>query len=532
MSHDKKILIILGLIVLVIAWKLIMIQSTIGIYYWDIFLYLNNALRMAHLGSSDTLYLPPFLPAILSIFFRLGFVGESTVFIVSGAFYILGVLGIYQLLRLRFDEFESFTGALTFASATLILAWAVTGSLDVPAISLSIWAVYLTLLAKRRDSRFYYLAFPVAMAAFLTRYTSALIIIPMLLAIIMDSKPKFRQVGLGMLLGVLLYLPFGLFFYRNLKNPLPFLGQFTSTASGSVTAVNPGYNPDSLYYLRHLPEYLSALPSKNYMLIINPSSAGPNPIAYIILTIIVTGIILYIIRNRSLLNNLRGFKLIILLFLSVALLAIFGRISYALAEILIFLWALSIYWLLKDVDLDNLDINLVMATWFLAFLYMHSFHAVKVDRYFITVLPAIAYSMSLGINEISNLLKWEHAKPILSIFASLLLLSSAVYYISGMPLDYPIVDAEREAAAWLKEHDPHYHSRVIASDRGPAFSWYLKDYVFTRRMNEKNKALFYKLFYELKPDYYIYWSSNNPKIRGYKIIYNKDGVIIAEKISL
>ena len=46
-------------------------------------------------------------------------------------------------------------------------------------------AIYFTLLAKRKDKRFYYLAFPVAMAAFLTRYTSALIIIPILLVIIM-----------------------------------------------------------------------------------------------------------------------------------------------------------------------------------------------------------------------------------------------------------------------------------------------------------------------------------------------------------
>lgn len=528
MSRDGKIFIILALIISIITWKLITIQSSIGVYYWDIFLYLNNALRMAHFGSSDTLYLPPFLPAILSVFFRLGFVSEYTLFIVGGAFYILGSVGMYLLLRLRFDEIESLVGALTFASSTLILAWAVTGSTDVPAISLSIWAIYLTLLAKRKDKRLYYLAFPVAMAAFLTRYTSALIIIPMLLVIIMDSRPKFREIIGGIILGILFYSPFGLFFYRNLKNPLPFLGQFTATASGSVTAVNPGYNPDSLYYLKHFPEYLSAHPSNNYMLIINPSSAGPNPLAYLIITILIVGVILYIIHNRMILNRVKSKKLIMFLLLSAALIVVFGRISYALAEVLIFFWALSIYWLLEDQRLHNFDINIAMITWFLCFIYMHSFHPVKVDRYIITILPAIAYLMPLSISEISQTLKWEHARHMFSILVMAMMLSSAAYYIWGMPQDYPIVDAENEAAQWLKAHDPNYHSKVIASDRGPAFTWYLKDYVFTRRIN--NNELFYKLFYELKPDYYIYWSTTQPRIQDYKIIYNRSGVIIAEKI--
>lgn len=530
LSRDKKILILLTLIVSIIAWRLVTIQSNIGVYYWDIFLYLNNALRMAHLGSSDTLYLPPLLPAILSVFFRLGFVGEYPLFILGGVFYIFGSVGMYLLLRLRFDEIESLVGALTFASFTLVLAWAVTGSTDIPAISLSIWAIYLTLLAKRRDKRFYYLAFPMAMAAFLTRYTSALIIIPMLLVVIMDSRPRFREITGGIILGILLYSPFGLFFYKNLGNPLPFLGQFTATATGSVTAINPGYNLDSLYYLRHLPEYLSALPSDNYMLIINPSCAGPSPLAYFIVAILLVGVIFHIIRNRMILDGVETKRLVVFLLLSIALIVIFGRVSYALAEVLIFFWALGIYWFLMGRGLDNLDINLVMVTWFLAFLYMHSFHLVKVDRYIITVLPALAYAMSLSIGEISRTLKWEHVRRLFPILVMMLILSSAAYYTLGMPHDHPIVDAEREAAEWLKTYDPSYHDKVIASDRGPAFTWYLKDYVFTRRINENNSELFYRLFYELKPDYYIYWSTTQPRIHDYRIIYNRSGVIIAEKI--
>lgn len=134
-------------------------------------------------------------------------------------------------------------------------------ALDVPAISLSIWAVYLALLARRHDSRFYYLAFPVAMAAFLTRYTSGLMLLPLAVIILTDPslRSKLPDIGRGIGLGVLLYLPFGYFFYRNIGTPLPITKQVSSTVTGSATSINPGYSTDSLYYLKHLPEYISAM---------------------------------------------------------------------------------------------------------------------------------------------------------------------------------------------------------------------------------------------------------------------------------
>ena len=172
MSYDRRFISVVAIFSVFMAVILVLIQSSIGIYYWDIFLYVNNAMKMAHLGPGDALYLAPFFPAVLAFLFRLGFGGEITVF--AAAFYVAGIIGMYLLLQLRFSEMESLAGALSFASFSLVLSWAATGALDVPAISLSIWAVYLALIARRRDSRFYYLAFPVAMAAFLTRYTSGL----------------------------------------------------------------------------------------------------------------------------------------------------------------------------------------------------------------------------------------------------------------------------------------------------------------------------------------------------------------------
>ncbi|MGB4611827.1 MAG: glycosyltransferase family 39 protein [Methanothermobacter thermautotrophicus] len=167
-----------------------------------------------------------FFPAVLAFLFRLGFGGEITVF--AAAFYVAGIIGMYLLLQLRFSEMESLAGALSFASFSLVLSWAATGALDVPAISLSIWAVYLALIARRRDSRFYYLAFPVAMAAFLTRYTSGLMLLPLAVIILTDPslRLKLPDIGRGIGLGVLLYIPFGYFFTETSEHPYPSQNRF------------------------------------------------------------------------------------------------------------------------------------------------------------------------------------------------------------------------------------------------------------------------------------------------------------------
>lgn len=169
------------------------------------------------------------------------------------------------------------------------------------------------------------------------------------LAVIILTDPSLRlklpDIGRGIGLGVLLYIPFGYFFYRNIGTPLPFTKQVSSTVTGSATSINPGYSTDSLYYLKHLPEYISAMPSQDYLRVLNPSLSGPTPIALIVLTLISAGLLIIIWRNRDLIStdNLRG--KIIFIVISAALIFTFGRISFALSEVLIFLWALSILWI-------------------------------------------------------------------------------------------------------------------------------------------------------------------------------------------
>ena len=123
-EHKKDILAISAISAIIIAITLLLlnIDLKVGVYYVrDVFFYLNNALFYAgyDVGLTDTRGLSPLIPMITSIFFRMGFVSDGTIIIVSSAFYIFSALGMYFLLRLRFDEVLSFTGSMILSTFPL-----------------------------------------------------------------------------------------------------------------------------------------------------------------------------------------------------------------------------------------------------------------------------------------------------------------------------------------------------------------------------------------------------------------------------
>ncbi|PKL66954.1 MAG: hypothetical protein CVV28_07815 [Methanobacteriales archaeon HGW-Methanobacteriales-1] len=567
MANNKPSLIaftLLAVITAIFTYSLVTIQSQIGVYYWDIFLYLNNALKMAGMGVGDTLYLSPFLPFITSLFFRADFIYESTLFAISGVFYFLGTLGLYLLLKMRFNEWESLVGALSFATFTVVVIWAVSGALDVPAISLSIWALYFTLLAVKRDSKFFYIAFPVAMLAFLTRYTSGLILIPMLLVIYINRPqgPDLKKAIKGIVLGILIYLPFMFYFKRQVGNLFPFLQQFSGSASGAVSSANPGYSLDTLYYFKHIPEYISSQAISGYQNMLWPSYSLPTILAYVLIGILMVGILIYLFKifkklfeefktlkngnikngNESInvfgkLNNLKTFyfRLAAVIISVIILVGTYSQVSYAVSEVIMVVMSISIYLLLKDLDLKYLDLDILFLTWFLAFLIMHSAHPVKVDRYFITMAPPLAYGIALGINQISSLIKYKFkginaTSALISVLLVFSIIFSTVTYIDAIPHSDPQVESEQAAAQWLMDYDPYYKNKTIAADRGPAFSWYLKKYVFTRIPLKVTHEVFTQLMAEIDPEYYLYVQSQTPlNLEGYHVLKKVDNVLIYQK---
>ncbi len=87
---------------------------------------------------------------------------------------------------------------------------------------------------------------------------------------------------------------------------------------------------------------------------------------------------------------------------------------------------------------------------------------------------------------------------------------------------------EKTTTQWLINNNPNILDKKIASDRGPAFTWYFKKYIFTRVYH--NEESFNKLLINTAPDYYIKTNKTNPfNIENYtKIATINDSVYIYE----
>lgn len=170
----------------ILVYLLINVNNSLGIYCSDVFIYLTNSLQFAGypIGKPSTLYLSPVICFLTSLIFRAGFIDQIAIFSVTGAFFPITIIGVYLLLRLKLREISSLFGAVLFASFSLNILWTANGSLDIPAIAFSIFAIYFTILAVDKDPRYYLLAFPIFVLGFFTRYTVGFMLPLMILYIL------------------------------------------------------------------------------------------------------------------------------------------------------------------------------------------------------------------------------------------------------------------------------------------------------------------------------------------------------------
>ncbi len=510
---------------------LLEVQIRIGVIYWDVYLYLNNALMFAGLGEGYKIYLSPLIPFLTSLLYRAGFVYQASLYSVTSLIFVLGIYGMYLLLNLRFSHLKSFAGAIIFTSCSVVLPWAASGNLDVPAACFSIWTIFLAVYGLEKNNKAIYFIFPAAALAFLTRYTSGLLILPILFLFITHyfdkgfTKSEIKKIAISIVLGILIFLPFVGFFYTNLGNPFPFLDQFGVSVENHASTRDPGLMPDKAYYLKNIPNYISTYPLNDSRLdfgsMMTPNTGQVNPIAYLILILTGLGLISYV---SGILNKLWGFLknnclyratkkntssakninkkldswlnnryvLPIMVFLVEILIILFiislGGNSYLISELLMFSTILITYFALRKIEIIKgleikkaFRIDLMILIWFLTYLISHSFLSIKVDRYFITMIPAVVYFMVLGLSNTGNLIarltnKLNHKKIISGVLILILgvtLFASALQpYEDKVP--YKVYGFLEEGAKMMKTYDPQYKEQVIFSDQWPALSWYLK----------------------------------------------------------
>lgn len=502
-SHENKIsLLFIILFATTVTISLIWINTTeeiLGHSYRDIYFYLIQGLRFAGYtieGYEYVNYLSPLIPFLTSILFRLGFVSETSIFTVTGIFYILGVIGTYLLLKLRFNNIISVFGSLLYGSLSINLLWAANGTIDIPSVSLSIWALYFMILGIEKNQKYFYLGFPIAVLAFFAKYTGGLILAIMILYllikpnIINNIKKYIKNIFLGMMVGLLIAIPFLSYFYLN-KIPLGFINQAQDIATTTTGIAKDKISNNLFYYFTNLPRF-----------IYNPN----HIISWIILLIGIIGLIIGIYKLINKFKKRNGYLAIInqkkisfkayysLLILNILVIIVnflmVGKVSFIISEAIFFMLILSFGFLMNKI-LNDFSVktqkkfyyDLIMFSWFFSYMIFFSAHLTKVDRYFTTMAPPFVFFITLSLNFILNIkikkfgnvnkINRSLFKKVIPISLIAILLISSFGYLTINKQD-SLVHDERETVKWLNNYDKNYESKIIWAERGPIFTWYMK----------------------------------------------------------
>lgn len=463
-----------------ITYYRILVQMEIGPIS-DSFDFLSNALVFAGqgMGYSD-LIRPPVFSFIISLLFRMGYTSTSVIFFVDGSMFVFGVIGLFLLFKIKFNNLESFIGALLYATFPIVLTILSVGFSDLTGVSFTIWTIYFLVLAINKNSKFFYLVFPFAMLSFLSRYNLALIIFPIFLYLLLNKQNiNLKNVIIGLFTGFLTAVPVLIFFNHQFGSFLtPFIS-FGETSTGvTSTAENFAYDPNIFFFIQNF-----------------PSLVGPQGI--LIGIILIFAAFSYVLlklfkkssKKQNLVQNLhikqRLFNLKIVLFAIVLIifLGTFGKIFYMYTEFIFFILALQIFDLTNKLDIKYLKLHILFISWFMVFFIFHSVFVTKDLRYFILMAPPVAYFMLLGLSEVSKRINIRF-KNINIVFPSMAVILIVIILLSAtfqMPKilesneDKIMVNQQMiQSSQWFESYDPYYKNQNIYSDLWPNFSWYLK----------------------------------------------------------
>ncbi len=555
-TENKLTIIAIGLVALAITFLIIYQNSThyiLGNSYRDVFLYLIEALRMSGVeieGYAYVNYLPPFVPFLTSLLFRMGFVSLASIFITSGVFFFVGIMGMFYLLRLRFNNFYAFFGAFLYATLFININWVGNGTLDIGFVALMIWALYFFIQAMEKNQKYFYLAFPLAVLSFFTKYTGALIVGVMLLYfmsrtnIATNIKKYYKNIFGGILAGILTSLPFFAYFFIN-NIPLGFLNQASEVSSeSSLTTTHAGklVVNDLFFYIKGI---IYDISSTRYI------------IGIIIFSLFIIGAIFVICmffntfkKSYSKIKNQDSsiykwtvpatvmYLLLIISFLMV-IVSFFtaSMFSFIYSEMLLFagmyLLAYSLTKIIINYDeVDNvwlstypyLAINIAMTGLFLSYLIFFTAHLTKADRYFTAMAPGFIFLVVFSVEILFNRFKEIkfrnfNFRYLIPIIIMIVMMVFCVNYIVGVH-DNPVAVNEHDASGWLDGKDG-----IMFSNRGPVYTWYLQKEVKYAR-NVGNDTLLSRELHDGNATYYI--STGKVNLTGYRMVKEFGDVKIYE----
>ena len=419
---DKKELLFITIISTILVIYYINFNANLGIYCSDVYVYLLNALYYSgtNIHSTRSIYLSPVVCYLTSLLFDLGYVDKVAIFIVTGILAIIGNIGLYLLLRLKFNNLLSLTGTIIYSTLALNLTWLANGSLDIPAASITIWIAYFTIIAIKDNPKYYTAVFPLLVIGFFTRYTVALVVPALALYYLYEkgilALYYLYEKGIKITKNDLKYIAIGLFFaiiicsvilwttYSMGEGNLVFDKLIEGGVEGNLGSSNDNaYNPDFGYYLVNMGNFISS--SNTTFMGKTPYLDNPTILAGFVFLILIVGGALWVKRTKFELNKSKICGTILCL---IALLT-FAQFSSTITIILTFI---GLYLIGKD---SEHKMGLTMLCWILVYLIFQSYYIVKVNRYIIPIFPALTYFIMVGVEEINAKITRKNIIPIILI---------------------------------------------------------------------------------------------------------------------
>ena len=462
---DKYNLTIILIFSLILCSYYAIFNINLGIYCSDVYVYLLNAQYYTgtNVHSTYNIFLSPVICFLTSILFNLGLKNKIAIIIVTSAFAIIGNLGLYLLLKTRFDEIYSLCGVILYATFAINLTWLSNGSLDIPAASIIILTMLSMVFSVKSNPKYYIVIFPLMVIGIFTRYTFFLVLPAFALYYIYHKgfkidKNDLKYIMTGLLIGVVIAIIILTTISTLSEGNLGFFGQISGGVGGAKGAeTDPAYNTDVTYYIAN---YLNFISSSKVTFVKNtPYLENPTINSILILTILGLGLILFSIKQDFKQKN----KIIPVIILLIALLT-FNHISSFITIVIVFLGLI-----LLGKDSENKD-GLVMLMWILGNLIYLSYLNIKVNRYIIPTIAPLIYLTLAGLELIQEKIKIN--RNIIPIALIVLFVIQGFTFCMTFE-ETNVYKTPEEMSNFIINEIPDYEHQMIGVYNIRPYSWYL-----------------------------------------------------------
>ncbi|WP_405305367.1 glycosyltransferase family 39 protein [Methanobrevibacter sp.] len=537
-----------------------------GIFYPDKALYLINALNYSGLdyyciANPKDIFYSPIISFLTSLLFKMGIVDQLAISLVSSFFALFGFLGLYLLLRFRFNSILSLMGVVIYGSTSELLINLSSGLLDIPSVSISILVLLFGIIAIDEDSKYFIITFLMLVIGFFTRYTVGFMLPVLILYYIMkrnfienidciiDDKSffkakinnyfkssEFKYLFLSIILAIILFAVICKYLILDYGGDLTFIHQSVSTIKNSNYGVGGGIDVvyDKLFYLKNFSS-----------IFFSESRCLDRVFSCLIYGIIGFGVIFrlnYFIRYYSKITepikewktkNFRILLISLLVIMAISTFISFKVFSSHILTNIFFLLATAIFYsLINEFNINKNEqaLNLLFLSYLMINLIFISIYQTKTLRYALQFMPPLIYILiyclegildylncpkefNVNLNEnIFNEKQYSGYKVAIPIVLIIILVISSFSFIAGDEIsgsDNDLVDV----TDFIIQSDSDYHQKAFGSNYRDSriIRWYLQvNVTFDDDYN----------FSDLKTPSYII-SDKTLSLDNYNEIYNK-----------